>query len=106
MKLLTAHELCDTLRISRSTLHRLKKAGLPAISGGRLTRFDPDKVLGWFAQYSPQTTPAITLLPPGDYRCKTCSFQGTIDRAFLPDEVSACPKCGTLARPIRVDAPA
>jgi len=32
MKLLTSLELCDTLRISRATLHRLRKAGLPAIS--------------------------------------------------------------------------
>ena len=106
MALLTPKELCAHLKISRSSLHRLRKRGLPALGNGRLTRFDQDKVLRWYDQYSHQDNAATTLLPPGIYQCPTCGFQGTTDKAFAPTQVAPCPKCGTRARPIRVDGPA
>ncbi len=106
MKLLTAHELCDTLRISRSTLHRLKKAGLPAISGGRLTRFDQDASLKWFAQHSQQIKPATTLLFVGAYECQECHYEATISEPTDVTRLQECPRCASRERPIRVDVPA
>ena len=105
MTLLTPHELCDSLRISRSTLHRLKKAGLPSIGRGRLARFDLDTTLKWYDEFSDQTH-APQLLPPGTYQCPTCGFQGTSTKGIVPTRVAPCPQCGIRQIPIRVNAPA
>jgi len=95
MTLLTPHELCDSLRISRSTLHRLKKAGLPSIASGRLMRFDQDATLKWYAQFS-HLTHAPDMLPPGNYQCPTCGFEGIIPELAVP---GACRNCGSRVRP-------
>ena len=101
MTLLTGNEVCDTLRISRSTLHRLRKAGLPSIGHGRLTRFDQDEVLGWFDQFS-HLTHAPEMLPVGDYRCGQCGFEGTLRKAIALTRVAPCPKCNSKVIPLRV----
>jgi excisionase family DNA binding protein len=46
-ELFTEEELCKWLTISRSTLWRLRKEGLPYIKVGNLTRYDKDDVLAW-----------------------------------------------------------
>ncbi len=105
MTLCTPHELCDALRISRSTLHRLRKAGLPSIGSGRLIRFDEDASLKWFAQFS-HLTSAPEMLPPGDYKCRECHFEATISEPIEATHLGPCPRCGSRERPIRVDVPA
>ena len=101
MTILTSNELCDTLRISRSTLHRLKKSGLPSIGTGRLKRFDLDTTLKWYDEFSDQTH-APQLLPPGEYQCRTCGFQGTSNKAIALTQVAPCPKCNSKEVPLRV----
>jgi len=46
-ELLTTDELCEWLKIGRSSLWRLRKEGLPYIKVGNLTRYDKDDVLVW-----------------------------------------------------------
>ena len=102
MTLCTPHELCDALRISRSTLHRLKKAGLPAIGNGRLARFDLDSSLKWYDEFSDRTH-APEKLPPGIYKCPACEIEGVIAELAVPGR---CLNCNSQARPIRVNVPA
>lgn len=106
MTLCTPHELCDALRISRSTLHRLRKAGLPSIGSGRLARFDQDAVLGWYDRYSHQTTPATTMLFVGVYGCRECHYAATISEPTDVTRLQECPQCGSRKRLEKVDAPA
>lgn len=99
MPLLSSQELRDTLRISRSTLYRLKQAGMPCIGGGRLTRYDQETALEWFCTHAHQLH-TTTLLPPGEYACRTCSFTGIIAKPTRPGR---CPQCGSTALPQRLD---
>lgn len=46
-ELLTKEELCKLLKISRPTLDRWRKQGLPYIKTGRLVRFDRNEVMEW-----------------------------------------------------------
>ena len=92
MALLTPKELCAHLKISRSSLARLQKAGLPGIGSGKLRRFDQNAVLGWYDQHQQQATPAITLLAPGHYRCEQCNFMGTV---HVASPAGPCPQCRT-----------
>ncbi len=105
MTLLTAHELCDSLHISRSTLHRLKKVGLPSIGSGRLARFDGDKVLGWYDQYS-HLIHAPDMLAAGIYQCRGCHYEATVPEPTDATRLGPCRRCGSRERPIRVDVPA
>jgi excisionase family DNA binding protein len=45
--LMTTKELCDYLKLSRMTIERYRKAGLPYITIGKNIRFEKDKVLEW-----------------------------------------------------------
>jgi excisionase family DNA binding protein len=74
MELLTAQELCATLKISRTTLYRYTLAGMPHLGRGRLRRFFSDEVLNWLAQH-----PSLVLLP-GRYRCGACGNTGRLER--------------------------
>ena len=78
MTILTGNELCDTLRISRATLNRLKKSGLPCIGRARLARYDLDATLKWYDEFSDRTH-APQMLPVGDYRsfCRKYSTKAT-----------------------------
>jgi len=92
MNFLKPSELRRTLKISRSTESRFLKRGMPHINSGKLRRYNEMLVVEWFAQYSQETTPAITLLDPGHYRCKQCNFLGTV---HVSSPAGPCPQCGT-----------
>jgi len=100
MTFLTPTELRHTLKISRSTEHRFLKHGMPSVSSGRLRRYDETAVVEWFRQHAHQAHTSSNMLAPGDYRCG-CGFEGTIQQPMAP---GPCPRCGTRARPIRVNA--
>ena len=102
MPILTGNELCATLRISKSTLNRLKKAGLPSIGRRRLARFDLDLTIKWYDGFSTRTQ-VPEMLPVGDYECRVCGYEAIIEMPMTP---GPCPKCGTRQIPIRVDVPA
>jgi hypothetical protein len=74
MELLTSRELCASLRISRTTLHRYVLAGMPHLGHGRLRRFSSPEVLNWLAQH-----PSL-VLTPGRYRCRGCGITGRLER--------------------------
>jgi len=93
MKLLTSLELCDTLRISRSTLHRLRRRGLPGVGAGRLIRFDQDKVLGWYDLH--QNTPATTMLFVGVHGCVECHYSAVISEPTDITCLQECPRCSS-----------
>ena len=49
-KMLNQKELCEWLKISRSTAERWRKEGMPFIKiGGRSIRFETDQVTEWMA---------------------------------------------------------
>ncbi len=68
MQLLTARELRQTLKISRTTLYRLLQKGLPSVGAGRLRRFELDTVLRWMNGRGSEAD-EITLMRAGMYRC-------------------------------------
>jgi len=45
---MTIKELCETFKISRSTLYRDIDRGIPFITVGKSKRFDYEQVLHWF----------------------------------------------------------
>ena len=100
MELMTSGELMRALRVSRSTLHRLKKMGLPTIGGGKLARYDPEKAIEWFDRNS-HLTHAPEKLSVGDYRCG-CGFEATLREARAPAQLGACPRCGTREMPVKM----
>jgi excisionase family DNA binding protein len=93
MELLTSRELCTSLRISRTTLHRYILAGMPHLGRGRLRRFSSDEVLHWLAQH-----PSLVLVP-GRYRCRACGSTGRLDKRMQVGEIH-CMDCesGELER--------
>jgi hypothetical protein len=100
MNFLTPTELRRTLKISRSTEHRLLKSGMPCISSGRLRRYDPETAVAWFSQYAHQNT-SKKMLAPGDYQCPRCGTQGIIQEPCVP---GPCRHCGSRATPVRIIA--
>ena len=64
MTFLTPAELRRILKFSKSTEHRLLKNGMPALSSGRLRRYDEAAVVEWFRthNYSPPPNLAATML--------------------------------------------
>jgi excisionase family DNA binding protein len=44
---LTENQICEWLKISRSTAVRLRKEGMPFIKLGKAVRYDKDKVQEW-----------------------------------------------------------
>lgn len=100
MTFLKPAELRHTLRISRSTEHRLLKSGMPSIGGGRLRRYDQDAAVEWFRNHAQQPDALTRVLAPGDYQCGECGFQGSIQRPTVP---GPCPQCGSTATPEKVD---
>ncbi len=68
MQLLTARELRQTLKISRTTLYRLLQKGLPSVGAGRLRRFELDTVLRWMNGRGSEAD-EITLMRAGIYHC-------------------------------------
>ena len=95
MELMTSQELMHALKVSRSTLHRLKKMGLPTVGGGKLARYDPERALEWFNEHWHQTKAATTMLAAGDYQCPTCNFQGIIQTDIAATKIGACQNCGS-----------
>jgi hypothetical protein len=101
MNFLTPSELRHTLKISRSTEHRLFNNGMPSIGGGRLRRYDQEAAVEWFRSHAHQSTTSTNILAPGDYQCGTCGFQGSIQQPTVP---GPCPQCGSTDFPRRVNS--
>lgn len=51
-KYLTTIELCEWLKISRATLDRWRKKGLPFVKVDKAVRFDKDEVEKWLKENS------------------------------------------------------
>jgi len=49
-ELLTKEEVSKWLKVSQSTIDRWRKAGLPFIKTGRLTRFNQEEILKWLKE--------------------------------------------------------
>ncbi len=101
MQLLTARELRQTLKISRTTLYRLLQKGLPSVGTGRLRRFELDTVLRWMNGRGPQDD-EITLMRAGMYRCTNLDRCGGAYRPTvwifknpIPSDRFYCTKCYT-----------
>lgn len=101
MNFLKPAELRDTLRISRSTEHRLLRSGMPSIGVGRLRRYDQEAAVEWFRTHAHETTTSRAALTPGLYQCPGCGFQGHIQKPMVP---GPC-RCGSKATPVRITAP-
>ena len=54
MKLLTINEVCLMYKISRSTVDRWRKDGLPSIKVGRGVRFEENVLTEWVKNYFKQ----------------------------------------------------
>lgn len=46
-ELMTTDELCEKLKVSRPTIERYRKKGMPYKKVGRLVRFDAKEVMEW-----------------------------------------------------------
>lgn len=57
--LITIDELAFELHVSKSTIHRLMKGGLPCVKLGRLVRFKQDKVSEYLDRMSSDRTPLV-----------------------------------------------
>ena len=102
MELMTSQELMRALKVSRSTLYRLKKLGLPTVGGGKLARYDSEQALEWFHRHSHQTNTPTNILAAGDYRC-TCGFEGTLHIPIALTQRGPCPQCGSRDIPVRMN---
>ena len=94
-------ELRHTLKISRSTEHRLLKSGMPHVNSGRMKRYDETEVIEWFRNFAHQTT-STNMLDPGDYQCRECHFAAIISEPFEATRLGRCPKCNSKEVPLRV----
>lgn len=54
-RFLTTDQLLQRWAIHRTTLHRLRKAGLPTIKLGKMVRFDAEAVDAWILEYAEST---------------------------------------------------
>lgn len=93
----TSREVLDFLAISRSTLWRLRRDGLPCLVVRGQLRFDPDEMLAWLSKYRESATAPDApeqILPPGTYRCRRCGFVGDLP-APLPASRMRC-RCGAV----------
>ena len=57
--LVTIDELAYELHVSKSTIHRLVRAGLPHVRIGRLVRFRKDRVEDYLDMASSGRTPLV-----------------------------------------------
>ncbi len=73
----TARELREALKISRTTLFRLLREGLPSVGYGRLRRFSILHAIEWIDGHRKQTGRELTLRPAW-YRCRRCSRKNLI----------------------------
>jgi excisionase family DNA binding protein len=53
-ELLTMQELCAWVKVSRSTVDRWRKEGLPCIKTERLIRFEKDQIIEWLKNQGKQ----------------------------------------------------
>lgn len=51
-KLLTITQLCELVQVSRSTVDRWRKKGLPCIKAGRSVRFEEKEAMAWIKNHS------------------------------------------------------
>lgn len=54
-KMITSKELQEIYSLSRSTIDRWRKEGLPVVKVGRSVRFDLDNVQEWIAKHKQNT---------------------------------------------------
>jgi excisionase family DNA binding protein len=57
IKYYTIDDVSEMLQVARSTVHTLKKKGLPFIKFGSVVRFDPDDVVEWLKLNSEHAAP-------------------------------------------------
>lgn len=95
MNFLTPSELRHTLKISRSTEHRLLKQGMPSLGAGNLRRYDEMAAVEWFRTYLQNADGAPAILEPGTYLCGDCRFEGTLQNAIARTQVGPCPNCSS-----------
>ena len=62
---LSTGELMDILSISRSTVYRLMRKGLPNLMVGSVHRFPKEQVLSWLKEISTDT-PSTNISKPTD----------------------------------------
>jgi excisionase family DNA binding protein len=52
----TEKEICEALKLSRSTIANLRSKGMPFIQAGKSIRYNEDEVIDWLRHQSIQTT--------------------------------------------------
>lgn len=90
---LNMKELTGLLQISRATVYRLKKRGLPFVKVGKSIRFSKEKVEDWLYEQKKESEKTDVILQVGDYCCLSCGWVGHVERPRLLSEIW-CPKCG------------
>jgi len=55
MKFLTIEQVAEMLQVTRATIYKLQKKGLPFIKLGRNVRYDKDDVIDWAKSKKVQT---------------------------------------------------
>lgn len=89
--LLSRSETQALLKVSRPTLYRLMRDGLPSLGRGKLRRFDREAVLRWYGAEMPGDDGA-EMVAPGAYRCG-CGGQVIVRESQRADAVR-CGGCG------------
>ena len=68
MNLMTIEEVCDQLKMKKSTLYQMTCAKqIPYIKLGALLRFDPKQIDNWLKKQHTAHNRRIVVPPPGAY---------------------------------------
>ncbi len=94
---LSVNELTGLLGVSRATIYRLKRKGLPFLKVGGLTRFPKIQVISWLEEETQKKGMDDIILSIGVYRCLACGYVGDVTEA-ISLKVVRCPQCQTKSR--------
>lgn len=89
-ELLTLREAMAVLKVSRATVFRLLRMGLPSTGVGRLRRFSREAVFAWWTRLGGL---------PGLYKCSLCARESRRDIP-TPPESRVC-QCGARGLEIK-----
>lgn len=103
-RFLNAHELCQLLHVSKSTLWRLRQDGLPYLTIRRQLRFDLAEVRQWLSERdkpeqegpSKEADAPEPIIRPGVYRCRSCGRVAEI-QVPMPATRIMCVPCGAMS---------